>query len=101
MAKQLAYLCFGVLLAGSLAATAADCLPGDLPCFCTSAGGEWRELKSPLKPTCTYKFTQNVNGQGESAGWAGLCAGLRWNEVKMGVAPAETAAACGELERYD
>jgi hypothetical protein len=55
-----------VLLAVSLAATAAaECLPGDLPCFCTQAGGEWRPLKDPLKPVCTYKFQQNVNGRGE------------------------------------
>jgi hypothetical protein len=69
MKANVAQLLFGCLLAGCLAATAAaDCLPGDLPCFCTQLGGEWRPVKAPLKPVCTYKFQQSVNGKGERAG---------------------------------
>jgi hypothetical protein len=71
MRAQLAQLLLVCLVAGCLAATvAAECLPGDLPCFCTQAGGEWRPVKAPLKPVCTYKFQQSVNGKGECLGVA-------------------------------
>lgn len=67
MRLSLVQIVLGVLLAGAFAATAAaECLPGDLPCFCTEKGGEWRAVKPPLKPVCTYKFQQNVNGKGEA-----------------------------------
>lgn len=65
MKTQLAHLLFGCLIAASLAAASAECILGDLPCYCTQLGGEWRQLKEPLKPVCTYKFQQNVNGKGE------------------------------------
>lgn len=64
MRLSLVQIVLGVLLAGVFAATAAaECLPGDLPCFCTEKGGEWRAVKPPLKPVCTYKFQQYVNGK--------------------------------------
>jgi len=67
MRLSLVQIVLGVLLAGVFAATAAaECLPGDLPCFCTEKGGEWRAVKPPLKPVCTYKFQQYVNGKGEA-----------------------------------
>jgi hypothetical protein len=66
MSSRNMQLLFGLLVAASWAAlAAAECLPGDLPCFCTEKGGEWRPLKAPLKPVCTYKLTQWVNGKGK------------------------------------
>ncbi|WIA11692.1 hypothetical protein OEZ85_011789 [Tetradesmus obliquus] len=56
------FLIVSALLACSTLA-AASCLPGDLPCACKEAGGQWRALKEPLKPVCTYEFKQKVNGQ--------------------------------------
>jgi hypothetical protein len=41
-----------LVLLGAATAQAA-CAVGDLPCACAQAGGRWRDLRSPLEPTCT------------------------------------------------
>ena len=41
------------LCAAGAEAARASCKRGDLPCACAAAGGKWRDLKSPLEPTCT------------------------------------------------
>lgn len=51
-AAAVALLCLAALCGRA----AAACAAGDLPCACAAAGGEWRNLKSPLVPTCTVKF---------------------------------------------
>ncbi|KAI8462535.1 MAG: hypothetical protein J3K34DRAFT_447686 [Monoraphidium minutum] len=53
------FLVIAAVLAVALAAVAmrgadaATCKAGDLQCACAAAGGKWRDLKSPLEPTCT------------------------------------------------
>ncbi|KIY93543.1 hypothetical protein MNEG_14418, partial [Monoraphidium neglectum] len=42
-----------VAAAGTADAKGSNCVSGDLPCACAAAGGKWRDLKSPLVPTCT------------------------------------------------
>lgn len=72
-----------LLLLAFAGLAAAECIPGDLPCACQAAGGEWRQLKEPLKPACTFSFTQNIGGQDKTRYFnvflpAGFRAGRRY-----------------------
>lgn len=61
LCRDLVFIAFGATL---IQIATADCSSGDLPCACKEAGGKWRPLKDPLKPTCTLEFVQDVNGKG-------------------------------------
>jgi hypothetical protein len=82
-----------VALAGCslVSAVAGECTPGDRPCACAHAGGEWRELKAPLKPVCTFQFKQNSGGQGARGCWCRL-GGQRGRLTQTAYGPVAAAA---------